>query len=271
MKNIGMIIPTTDNSFFSSLAHDIEKKLPEGYKLLICDSRNNADREKAYLKELAEICCGIIDVSGLSELSNDLISDNCPLVLVDRKPVSSREIPWVANDDAKAMEEATSYLISKNCKNILLLPGYIAEKQDNPRIRGYRKALEEGGLVFDESYVLNRKGNKSSEEETAELIMSYFSEGRKIDGIITSSDRAAFGAIKALGRLGYYVPEDVKLISFDNSPYSTMASPSITSIDRNPVLLAETTVKTLMDVINGTKTDPETIVPVSLVKRDSTR
>ena len=63
----------------------------------------------------------------------------------------------------------------------------------------------------------------------------------------------------------------VKLISFDNSPYSTMASPAITALDRNPRMLAETAVRCLLDRIAGNPVPPETIIPVSLCKRDSTR
>lgn len=94
---------------------------------------------------------------------------------------------------------------------------------------------------------------------------------RKADGIITSSDRAAFGAMKALGKVGYYAPEDVKLISFDNSPYSTMASPSITSLDRNPASLAGRACEILLDLIAGKDVQKENIISVSLVERDSTR
>ena len=271
MKKIGMIIPTTDNSFFSFLGHQVQKQLRDDEQLFLCDSSNSSEKEREYLKTLSSFCEGIIDVSGLSELGEDLIEENYPLVLADRKPISAREVPWVGNDDSSAMEEATEYLIHKGCKNILLMPGYIAEKQENPRISGYRKALENNGLQYDESFVLNRKGVKSSEEETAELVMGYFRKGIKIDGIITSSDRAAFGAVKALGRLGYYVPEDVRLISFDNSPYSLMASPSITSIDRNGALIARKALEALRCLLEGNRPESETVIPVSLVKNDSTR
>ena len=133
-KNIGMIIPTTDNSFFSSLSHNIESILSKkGYNLLICDSNNNSDNEKEYLRLLSSLCSGIIDVSGLSELNNDLLEDDYPLVFVDRRPNSQKNIPWIGNDDEKAMYEATSYLIEKGCQNVLLLPGLIAEQQESQK------------------------------------------------------------------------------------------------------------------------------------------
>lgn len=271
-KNIGMIIPTTDNSFFSSLAHNIESILnKKGYNLLICDSNNNSDNEKEYLKLLSSLCSGIIDVSGLSELNNDQLSDDYPLVFVDRKPNSEIPVPWIGNDDEKAMYEATSYLIDKGCKNILLLPGLIAEQQESPRVKGFRKALEDHNISYDESSILYRKGLKSSQEETKDIIMDVLSENKKIDAIITSSDRSAFSVMKAIGQLGFYAPEDIRLISFDNTPYSTLSSPSITAIDRKPETIAEKAAEVLLKLLNKEETENINIIPVSLVERDSTR
>ena len=255
-KMIAMILPSTDNSFFSSLAHFSEEYLSsKGYELLICDSNNSVEREKEYLKSLSLFCAGIIDVSGLSELSEDLLPEDYPLVFVDRKPYSIRKIPWVGNDDEAAMKQATSYLIEKGCKNILLLPGYVAGTSESPRVKGYISALKENHIEYDESYVLLRKGIKSSQEETRDIIMEQLSVGKKIDGIITSSDRSAFSVMKAIGELGYYAPEDIRLISFDNTPYSTLSSPSITSIDRNPREIAYKACEVLLKRLNKEETD----------------
>ena len=267
---IGMIVPNCDNSFFSSLAHFTERSLSEkGYRLFLADCHNDVQREKEYLQSLSSICAGIIDVSGLSELSEDLLPQDYPLVFVDRKPSSSRKIPWVGNDDEAAMKEATEYLIEKGCKNILLLPGYIAEHKESPRVNGYLSALKENGI--EESHVLYRKGLRSSQDETRDIIMEQLSEGRKIDGIITSSDRSAFAVMKAIGELGYYAPEDIRLISFDNTPYSTLSSPSITSIDRDPQMIACKAVEVLLKQLDHEDVEARNVIPVSLVKRDSSR
>lgn len=141
--------------------------------------------------------------------------------------------------------------------------------------------------VMDENQKFIRKGKAESRHlqnsdefvsclselyrETGELIMKVMKDGRRADGIITSSDRAAFGAMKALGKVGFYSPEDVRLISFDNSPYSTMASPSITSLDRNPASLAGRACEILLDLPAGKEVQKENVISVSLVERDSTR
>ena len=136
---------------------------------------------------------------------------------------------------------------------------------------GYEEALIQHGITPDPEYILDRPGRKSSELETEELVGQIMQKGLPVDAVITASDRAAFGVITALHRVGLYVPEDVKLISFDNSPYSSMASPAITALDRNPRELAETAGKCLLDMIEGRTVEERTIIPVSMCLRDSTR
>ena len=270
---IGIVIPTVDNIFFSNLANFAERFLHgRGYTALILSSDNSAEKEKDHLQALAEMGVrGILCVSGLSALPEDLLPEGLPMVWVDRHPDSSREIPLVANDDRAAMREATEYLIGQGCRNILLMPGYLAENRTSPRVLGYEEALRAHGIEPRAEYILNRAGRKPSETETGELVRAAMGQGMAIDGIITSSDRAAFGVITALHDVGLYVPEDVKLISFDNSPYSLMASPAITALDRRPQELAETACRLLEDLIAGKEVPAVTIIPVSLCRRDSTR
>ena len=259
--------------FFRQAARSGLAERRRGWTLLVMSSGNRADREKKALRSLADLGCrGILCVSGLSSLPEDLLPENYPLVFVDRRPESVRQIPWVANDDRAAMREAADCLLDRGSRNILLMPGYLAEKRTSPRVLGYEDALKSRGLAPREDYILNRAGERSSEEETEELVRGILTKGEPIDAVITSSDRAAFGVITALRRTGLYVPEDIRLISFDNSPYTAMASPSITAIDRNPEALAGEACRVLLGLIRGEKPEkPEHIVPVSLRKRDSTR
>ena len=271
---IGMIVPTVDNSFFAGLSCEADRYLNERqYELVLCVSANDAEREKVCFRRLLSSgVAGILCVSGLSALPEDLLPENYPLVWLDRRPQAKRPVPWAANDDAAATEEATAFLLEKGCKNILLLPGFLAEHQESPRVAGYRRALEKKGVAFREEYILRRSGKKSSEAETEELLLALLKNGDAIDGVIASSDRSAFGAMTALRKVGRYTPEDVKLICFDNSPYSAMASPAITALDRNPKLLAERACETLLQILSGAaKIEEKMLVPVSLVQRDSTR
>ena len=269
----GIVIPTTDNAFFSRLAVEADRFLSrQGLTALILSSDNSAEKEKEHLQTLLHLgAAGILCVSGLSALPEDLLPASYPLVFLDRHPRSAHPVPLVANDDRAAMFEATSYLISLGCRHILLMPGYLAETRTSPRVIGYEEALLKNGLHPDPGYVLNRPGRQPSEVEAEALIREIMHREQSVDAIITSSDRAAFGVITALHRVGLYVPEDVRLICFDNSPYSSMASPAITALDRQPDLLAEKAARYLLDLMDGKAVPTETLIPVHLCKRDSTR
>ena len=273
-KWIGMIVPTLNNSFFSSLASSVGKEMhARGFETYVADSANNVANETVCIHQLESLgASGIISVSGFAKLPENLVSENTPLVWVDRRPESNRKIPWVGNDDAGAMELAAEHLIEKGCRTILLLPGYVAQDKDNPRVEGYRRTLEKNGIPYRSEYVLNRPGRKSSEEEAGELITKAVQDGIIMDGIITSSDRAAFGARRALQRIGYFVPEDVRLVSFDNSPYAAFASPSLTTLDRRPEELAKRASEVLCACMTGKADIRQTnIIDVSLIPRDSSR
>ncbi len=269
----GIVIPTVDNSFFSSLSAAANRFLYEaGYTPLILSSGNSAETEKEHLRSLTAMKAkGILCVSGLGVWPDDLLPESFPLVWVDRRPESARTVPFVANDDRAAMAEAAEYLIEKGCRNIWLMPGYLAENRISPRVVGYEEALKKHGIAPDPANILYRSGRKPSEVESEELIRRAMARDVRADAVITSSDRAAFGVITALHQVGLYVPEDVRLISFDNSPYSRMASPAVSALDRRPDLLAEKACECLLDRIAGRPVPPETIIPVSLIRRDSTR
>lgn len=94
-NRIALILPNVDNSFFGSLARNIEKQLSQsGYFTLICSCDNDAEKEIAYMKQMSGLGVkGILSVSGLSKLPSDPAYDHIPLVWIDRVPKADRQIP----------------------------------------------------------------------------------------------------------------------------------------------------------------------------------
>ncbi|MBR1729143.1 MAG: substrate-binding domain-containing protein [Selenomonadaceae bacterium] len=273
-KFVGMIVPDISNTFFSSLAYSAQDYLQkQGYNLLICSSTNQVDTEKTHFANLTELgVAGILCISGLSSIPNNLLNENIPLVFLDRRPANAEKVFWVANDDVEATRLATQFLIDKGCKNILMILGYIAGQYESLQEQGYIKALESNNIAVNESYILKRPGKQSSHIEAEKMVNNFLRRELPVDGIIASSDRSAFGALKAFRSVGLYVPEDVKMISFDDTLYAELATPALTSLNRQPKQLAQTACDLLIQQING-KPSEKIIhyVPVTLEKRDSTR
>lgn len=124
----------------------------------------------------------------------------------------------------------------------------------------------------DKNYILQTQGKEPSQIEAEILITDFLKTQRRIDGIFASSDLAALGALYALKRANLKVPEQVKLIGFDNTLYSRLPTPSISTIERNPKMLAEKGCEVLLNMIQGKDIGSiDTIVPVVLVERESSK
>lgn len=273
-RTIGLILPTVDNSFFSMLAYHIESYLyNQNYSVFICNSGNQAQKEKNYFKTLASKSVdGILCVSGLNELSEDIFRWNIPIVCIDRQPDTYKPAPWVGNDDFGAGYMMAEHLIEKGCKNILFVSSYLSAYAKKLRLRGYMSALEKHGLRFDKNYLLERVGSDPTQIESEILVHQFLNEGYPIDGVITTSELSALGALYALKGKGLSVPRDVRIVTFDNTLYSLFTSPQFTSIERNPEKMALESCKALLALIDGREPESYRIsIPVSLMERESSR
>lgn len=271
-KTIGMLVPDISNDFFATLAFHTEQYLyDEGYSVFVCNAANKTERERAYIRSLvSKSVDGILCISGLGEFSAEMVPKSIPLVCIDRYPDANSEIPRVISENVRGGRLATEHLIERGCKRILLISNEIKDNCRTDREHGYREALEANGLKSNPALYLRLSGNKPSTLETEELLTEFLEAGNKIDGIFASSDHAAVGALTALKKLGLRCPDDVKIVGFDDSIYTRLTTPSITSIERAPQELATTGCKVLLSLIRGEEAPFETQIPVSLVEREST-
>ena len=141
-----------------------------------------------------------------------------------------------------------------------MIPGYIAGHHESLQEQGYIKALESNKIPVDESYILKRPGEKSSHIEAEKMVTDFLRRELPVDGIIASRN------------VGLYVPEDIKMISFDDTLYAELAVPALTSLNRQPQKLAQTACDLLIQQINGNPSEKIVhYVPVKIEERDSTR
>ena len=271
---IGLIVPDISNDFFSTLAFYIENIMAKhSYSVFICNTGNKISKEKEYFRTLiGKGVDGIICSSGLNLLTDEVIFNNLPIVCIDRYSENSKHILTILNDELHGSFIATEHLIKKGCKNILFLGFHTNNPDYLDREKGYLQALATYDMFQDKNYILYRSPKYSSCRDAEELVTEFLKTGLPLDGIFASNDHLALGALYSLQHHGYHVPNDVQIVGFDNSLYSRLPIPSISTIERNPQELASKGCDALIQLMNG-KT-PETFnitVPVQLVERESTK
>lgn len=275
-NTIGMIVPDISNEFFSSLITQIESYFfDRGISTIICNTNKDAEKEKAYLKSLdSKLVDGLICISGQEEIDETQLSRDIPIVCIDRKPKVSRNIAIVGSDHFEGGYKATKYLIDKNCKKILLLTKNNNTTSSNDRIKGYEKALKDFYLAVDANLIVRTSSEKMSKFETAEKsIDALLKKGLMFDGIFATNDWLAYGAVQTLKKNRISVPDEVKVIGFDDDSIAKYSYPSITTIHQETSSIAEKAASILHQLISKPDMQIEARyldVPTRLIERETT-
>ena len=270
---VGLIIPNINNDFFATIAATIEQYFDRyDYAVFICNTDNDPQKERRYFHRLDSMRVdGIMVISCQDLLGSDLITRNIPIVLIDRTPFNNMDLPIVASDILTGISNATERLIEKGCRDIIFISSFLATYVRSNRKDGYFNAMAKHGLKASKDTIIQLSQGPSLYNAESEIV-DYISKGNKVDGIICTSDNQAIGCMAGLKRLGLRVPEDVKVFGFDNQLQSRICTPSLSTIERDPVVIASTSAKLLLDLIRNKKEDhpSRTILPCRIIEREST-
>jgi LacI family transcriptional regulator/LacI family asc operon transcriptional repressor len=108
--------------------------------------------------------------------------------------------------------------------------------------------------------------------ETKAIVARLYQEKKvRFDGVVTSDDFLAVGALKYASGAGIRVPEELSIVGYNNSILASCTEPELTSIDTKVELLCVNTVNTLMRVLEGGKAPAKTMVAADIVYRRTTR
>lgn len=223
---------------------------------------------------LAEEVIGILCIGKFSrEQITELESLRKTLVFVDSDTLSQGH-PCVTTDFQNAVHTALSYLTEQGCQSIGLLTGQekttdSTEIVPEPRLRSYRNYCIEKS-IYDPLLILS--GNFTV-QSGYELLASKIASGTPLpDAYFAASDSLAIGALRALQENGINVPEDIQIISFNDTSLAKQVYPPLSSV----TVYTEEMGRTAMDVLNKQVLSPReiptlTMLGTKLTLRESTK
>lgn len=143
---IGFICPEISNDFFMGIAKGVEDELrKQSYSVIICNSNENVEEEKARIKLLCEKCVdGIIIIPASSEGShyNRLKDDGMPAVLIDRL-VDGFTADAVLVDNINGSYSVVEHLANAGIRRIGFIGGDMRLTSAKERYEGYTRALKD--------------------------------------------------------------------------------------------------------------------------------
>jgi len=274
---IGIIIPTTSEDYFSnpffteSIRGIIKGASNSGYDLLLSTNTEKGEELKIIQKFIkGSKVDGVI-------LMTSKVNDECikylqmmdfPFSIIGSTNEKDEKINQVDNDNYLAAYELTNHIINIGRKRIAMIVGDIDLIVSKKRVKGYKKALMEAGIDFDENLLFSG----SFDEKTGYDYARQISKIKPLpDGLIVADDLVAFGAVKAFENLGIDIPRDIAIASFNNSTLAKHSNVPLTSVDINAIQLGRKAMDLLVDAIEKDVRGKKVTIPYTIYERESTR
>lgn len=232
-NTIGVIIPRMNSHFMSAVLAGMENVANKAsYNLIISQSLESAQKEVMNVKTMFNnrvdglMISLAYDTSDVSHF-DILLKKGIPLIFFDRV----LEHPQCTNiiiDNKKAGYEATRHLIEQGCKNIMHVTGPLIRNVYADRLSGYRSALQDFGLKFNEANIMITKLDEQAGIDAAAKIINM---DPLPDGVFAANDTSAVSCMSVLKHSGIRIPEDIAFIGFNNDPISRVIEPNLSTIN----------------------------------------
>ena len=269
---VGVIIPDISNNLYAELARGIEDiATMYRYNIILANSDQNEGKELTLLDTmLSKQVDGIVMMSDkVTENIQDSI-DHAPVPIVLAGSVDElKEVPSVNIDYFEAAYEAVKVLIDNGHNRIAFISGPMSYTITQHKLAAYKKALEDAGLVVDESLIV-------SEEGTYDSGIAAYEETSQVEDAPTAyfagSDELAIGIIHGVQDAGKQVPTDIEVISFENSKLARMVRPQLSSVVLPLYDIGAVAMRLLTKLMNKEEVEQQTVIlPHRIEMRDSVK
>ncbi len=269
---IGVIISDILNPILALIAQSIEDRLlPAGYNLVLCNTKESAERETAYFQMLiGKQTDGLIilPTGANNSMLFSMLSLGKRIVLLDRR-IDGLDVDCVLFDNEDGAYAAVKHLISQGHSSIgmINLPPRLTPGAG--RLLGYERALHDAGLIIDRSLI---KSGSFTADDAYTLAADLLSRGSPPTALFVSSNRLAQGVLQFVKERQLRMPDDLALCVFDDVDYYSRIQPSITAVAHDYLQFGHEAARLLMERIDQRDGNPSQVVtmPFQLQMREST-
>jgi len=228
---IGVLIPSLTwplmPEIVRGVAHVIEQT---PYELILYSLSHEQDRTAVIGRILsARLTEGLLAVypGQATAYLNELHASGYPVVMLDDQMAPTGETPWIGADNRNGAATAVRHLLSLGHRRIAHIKGRAGYQCSEDRYQGYREALAEAGVSPDPALVVQGDFTVPGGRAGAEAL---FALPERPTAIFAANDETAAGVLDAAEAAGIRVPDDLALVSFDDTAPAAFMRPPLTSV-----------------------------------------
>ncbi|MBN8192017.1 catabolite control protein A [Bacillus sp. NTK074B] len=270
---VGVIIPDISNIFYAELARGIEDiATMYKYNIILSNSDQNVEKELHLLNTmLGKQVDGILFLGGhiSEEHVQEFERSPVPIVLAGAVEETNK-IPSVNIDYKAASFDAVSELLEKGHKRIGFVSGPFHDTINMKfKLEGYREALAKAGVEYSDDLVVE---GEYTYDSGLEAWQKFSALPDKPTAIFVGNDETALGVVHGAQDQNVSIPEEVEVISFDNTRLALMVRPQLTSVVQPLYDIGAVAMRLLTKYMNKETVDESTVVlPHRLEHRNSTK
>jgi LacI family transcriptional regulator len=268
---IGLLVPDASNPFFAAIARKATIYAERhGLATLLADSHNDIDHEQELLAHLQSRQIEGLIISPIGDTSahlRPLEQSNANVVVVDRW-FSGMDLTTVTSENESGAFIAIQALVDKGHRNVGCLQGRPGTSSNNERLQGYKKALCANKIAPKYSLI---RGDDFSEESGYRSTCELLDAHPELTAMFAFSNQNVLGALRALAERKLKVPQDVSLVTFDDTPFAEFLASPLSVIRQDVEAIGCRAAELLIEQIRTGRKPRKPLhrVPVDFLARDS--
>lgn len=267
---IALLVPTLNNPFFPELVREIENAANRmGYHIYLCNSDDERSKVKYYLNYMTDhfVAGAIINSLHVNDEDLELLENNgIRTITIDRASVHHPYSSIAVNHVSGAKKAVSHLLKDQQNKRVVFISGPKDEQSAKDRLYGFENALLDQHEQMDSMIVYGDFGMESGYE----AIKSILEQGVSFNHIFSSNDAMAFGAMHACFERGLSIPEDIRIVGYDNTSFSLYSNPPLSTVNQKKEEIGKLAVNELLRLLKNKDAQPKKYyLEPNLIIRDS--
>ena len=226
---IGLIVSDIQNPFFTMVSRAVEDAASEqGLNVFLCNSDSSPEKEAMYLEHMRDQRISGLIISPSDEFRQNfsiLRGSHLPVVIIDRQ-YSGEDIDCIQTNNFEAAFLATSHLAEHGYENIAAIFGS-ESSTGRERHAGYIEALNTFNIPKNDKYI---KFIPATELDGFLATKALLTQPNPPRALFASNGLLAAGALRALHHLDIRIPDQLALLTFDDTPWAALTSPKLSVI-----------------------------------------
>lgn len=269
-KSIGLVIADITNPFFPEIVRGAEDVAnTHNYNVILCNTDEDPDKERAYFDLLLEKQVDGIILSGSRVESDEIIAlaQKGVSIVVINHDIRHPRVGVVTVQDEEKGYEAVCHLVNIGHRRIAYIAGSPRSSSHMQRFAGYKRALNDNGIPFEDALVVQASPTIEGGFEGMRFLLD---RSPRPTAVFAYNDLQAIGAMEAIKQRGLAIPADVAVIGFDDIQLAAYTTPPLTTFRQPKYQMGQRAAEMLINMINRVAVrENRVVIEPQLVIRES--